>query len=101
MIIAEVKCVSTAELFDCAIYSLQACHCSSKFLSVRQISKIHREAQGREIGGKEKKKEREKKKTMYHIITLPRGEIHPGPVFVPMYNLRATSLTAQKIQTIQ
>lgn len=56
---AQVKRVSTVELFDCAVYSPQACHSSSKFLSVRKISKIHREAQGCTIG--KEKKERERK----------------------------------------
>lgn len=59
---AQVKRVSTVELFDCAVYSPQACHSSSKFLSVRQISKIHREAQGCMIGKKKEKKEKERKK---------------------------------------
>lgn len=59
---AQVKRVSTVELFDCAVYSPQACHSSSKFLSVRQISKIHREAQGCTIGKKKEKKKKERKK---------------------------------------
>lgn len=56
------KTCSTVELFDCAVYSPQACHSSSKFLSVRQISKIHREAQGCMIGKKKEKKKKKERK---------------------------------------
>lgn len=65
-ITAEVS--STFEHFDCATYSVQACHSSSKFRSVRQISNIHRIAQRHNT---EKTNKRKKKKHVphYYLVT--------------------------------
>lgn len=84
---------STFEHFDCATYSVQACHCSSKFLSVRQMSEIHRTAQGQEIEKKKTNKQKKKHVPHYYLVTW---EIHLGPILFPACILMVTSLSAYK-----